>query len=481
MTMALLPKQLVIAGAIGSQNLCILLFLLFTAFSPLAVEAIEPPPVLWDRSYGEGYIYSVDETFDGGVVATGYWWPQTIMLLRTDADGDTLWTRSILPGWAYSVLETSDHGYVIGGTRSPVSFLTLLIRTDQNGDTLWTRSYGAGEIHSVLELENGDFILCGSNGDVILGRVDSFGNALWFKSYGIPNGDVGYAVDQTDDGGFIVGGSTRRGCNCSTDGWILRMDANGDTLWTRQLNGALNTHDVVYSIKETEDGGFIFTGRVDMGGPWVGRMNSSGDTLWTRRYSGGTGHEITPVSEGGHALCIGSGSLDLGVLRLDTAGDTLWTLKLGGPEMPPFGDFDEGFAIRQMTDGGFIIGGNRDCPIDEGGGCSPPHAWLVRLGPESTASVPRHDPVGLVAFPNPFRTRTTLTFDLPVPGAYRLAVFDVQGRSIVTLAEEFLGAGRHQLEWDGRDTKGIHVDAGVYFIRLSGPVESRPAKLVFNP
>jgi hypothetical protein len=68
--------------------------------------------------------------------------------------------------------------------------------------------------------------------------------------------------------------------------------------------------------------------------------------------------------------------------------------------------------------------------------------------------------------PNPFNPRTTLRFELTVGATIELAVFDVSGRRIATLASGHHAAGRHEAVWQGRDDAGRSVPSGVYLARL---------------
>jgi flagellar hook assembly protein FlgD len=80
--------------------------------------------------------------------------------------------------------------------------------------------------------------------------------------------------------------------------------------------------------------------------------------------------------------------------------------------------------------------------------------------------------------PNPFRTSTTLRFDLPRDQEVRVTVHDVTGRRVAVLRDGPERAGRHSLGWDGRDALGRRVAAGVYFARVSTPDASRSLKMV---
>jgi len=68
--------------------------------------------------------------------------------------------------------------------------------------------------------------------------------------------------------------------------------------------------------------------------------------------------------------------------------------------------------------------------------------------------------------PNPFNPRTTLRFELIAGATVELAVFDVSGRRIATLASGHRAAGRHEAVWQGRDDDGRPVPSGVYLARL---------------
>lgn len=79
--------------------------------------------------------------------------------------------------------------------------------------------------------------------------------------------------------------------------------------------------------------------------------------------------------------------------------------------------------------------------------------------------------------PNPFHGRTRLEFAVPRKEAVNLAVYDVGGRRVRTLLSAVRDPGRYRAEWDGRDTAGRPVSAGVYFVRLAAGNELRTRKV----
>jgi hypothetical protein len=70
-------------------------------------------------------------------------------------------------------------------------------------------------------------------------------------------------------------------------------------------------------------------------------------------------------------------------------------------------------------------------------------------------------------YPNPFNAGTHIEFSLPQPGIVRLEVFDILGRSVITLVDGPKNAGRQQAFWNGEDYRGERVGSGIYFYRLA--------------
>jgi len=87
-------------------------------------------------------------------------------------------------------------------------------------------------------------------------------------------------------------------------------------------------------------------------------------------------------------------------------------------------------------------------------------------------------PVNLQAFPNPFNPRTTISYELAAPGPVEVAIFDLRGRRMATLVDEFSAAGPHTVIWDGRDQRGRRAGSGVYSCRLTSTGWTASRKVV---
>lgn len=76
-------------------------------------------------------------------------------------------------------------------------------------------------------------------------------------------------------------------------------------------------------------------------------------------------------------------------------------------------------------------------------------------------------------FPNPFaQTATHFRYDLPLNAEVELAVFDLMGNRIATLARGRFHAGRHRATWNGEDERGRIVASGIYFCSMRAATET---------
>ncbi len=81
-------------------------------------------------------------------------------------------------------------------------------------------------------------------------------------------------------------------------------------------------------------------------------------------------------------------------------------------------------------------------------------------------------------YPNPLSESATFIIDLPAASNVRLAIYDVLGKEVRIVADDFRGAGRYRISWDGRTASGVPVVAGVYFARMQAGESFRSRQMV---
>jgi hypothetical protein len=382
----------------------IFLTVLLAAFFVSAAIA-DPGDTLWTRFYGgtgseQGY--SVQQTQDGGYIITGYAminWNYDLYLVKTDAQGDTTWTRtfggtSVEQG--ESVQQTSDGGYIVAGytfSFGAGSSDFWLIKTDASGIEEWSQTYGGSALdwaYSVQETEDEGYIITGStqsygagSHDVWLIKTDRSGIVEWSRTFGGSEFDHGNSVLQTTDGGYLVAGVTLSYGAGSYDVWLIKTDASGTEEWNYTFGGTGDEQG--NSVQLTADGGYIIVGHTTSYGAgeydvYLVKTDASGIEEWNQTYGGiyfDIGEDVWQTSDGGYILTgetesFGAGWYDVYLIKTDASGDTMWTRFYGG------GDDDFGYSIQQATDGGYITAGTA-----RSFGAGSADVWMLKIEGEA--------------------------------------------------------------------------------------------------
>ena len=413
------------------------------------------------KSFGAGQndVYIIKTDSDGDTI-----WTRTY--------GGLLWDV------AYSIQQTLDGGYIITGytySFGAGNSDLYLIKTNSIGDTLWTRTYG-GEFPDggvmVREITGGGYIILGytesfgnGNRDIWLLKTNEVGDTLWTETFGGAYQDYAGSMQQTTDEGYIIAGSTDIIPSINY-AYLIKTDANGDILWSRTFWGG----DFVslQSIEQTLDGGYIIgissysysDSDCDI---YLLKTYPSGDSTWARVYGGAEWDQVFSVditSDQGYLIAgytesFGAGSEDVYVIKTDSLGTETWSVVYGGVSD------DVSHSALQTTDEGYMIAGNT---LSFGVGSG--DIWLLRLASETDIlkdeSFIRPSLMALSHnFPNPFNTSTTIEFSLDKPQFVTLKVYDLLGREIKTLLNEEKPAGRHRFVWNALDRS-----SGLYFYRM---------------
>jgi len=356
-----------------------------------------------EPGYGAGY--SVQQTSDGGYIITGTKYSdepkllsQMIWLIKTAPNGDQVWNR-IFGGShndvGYSVQQTSD-GYIIAGSTESFGAGGLdlwLIKTDVSGNEVWNRTFGGlrGDWgRSIQQTNDGGYVVTGSTYSydtahqsqmVWLIKTDANGDKVWDRIFGGPSDDWGNCVQQTRDGGYIIIGATKSyGARGNSALWLIKTDANGNEVWDRTFGGPGST--VGYSVQQTYDGGYIITGsKVPVAGItgeiWVIKTDANGTEVWDKSFGGSdddVGKSVQQTRDGGYIIT-GSktspsgGSQSVWLIKIDPNGNEAWDRTFGES------GWNEGKSVEQTSDDGYIITGST-YPYGVGGKNSA--IWLIK-------------------------------------------------------------------------------------------------------
>ena len=144
--------------------------------------------------------------------------------------------------------------------------------------------------YDIQRTKDGGYIITGgmssslTNLDVSLIKVTMDGNTVWTKTYGGSFDETGRSVQQTIDNGFVIAGMKYRDYEHI---YLLKTDANGDTIWTKSLK-KYGVMEYIFDVIETADSNYIFCGSSD-DAVYLLKTNANGDTIWTKTYSDPSG------------------------------------------------------------------------------------------------------------------------------------------------------------------------------------------------
>jgi len=343
----------------------------------------------WSKTFGDSRRdegRSVQQTTDGGYIIAGYTYSygaggSDLYLIKTDANGNQQWSRTF-GGSEYdagsSVQQTSDGGFIIAGVTESFGAENrdvYLIKTDAYGNEQWSKTFGGSKDltgESVQQTNDGGYIIGattdagrhGATEDVYLIKTDAIGNEQWSRTLGEWGDDRLASVEQTTDGGYMIGGRT-----WSFGGggkfYLIKTDANGNEQWSKTFGGS--KYDGAYSAKQTSDGGYILAGITQSFGAgesdvYLIKTDADGNEQWSKNFGGSDselGISVEQTIDGGYIIAGGTRwegwatwiESDVWLIKTDADGNEQWSKTFGGSE------YDVGFSVRQTSDGGFIIAG----------------------------------------------------------------------------------------------------------------------------
>jgi hypothetical protein len=236
----------------------------------------------------------------------------------------------------------------------------------------WSKTFGGWGWdvgYSVQQTDDGGYIITGYSEspdgaeDVYLVKTDGKGRELWSRIYGGSEYDCGYSVQQTSDGGYIIAGETWSFGAGDGDVYIIRTNSEGDETWSYTFGGS--SYDYGYSVQQTSDGGYIIAGETwsfdsISGDLYLIKTDSDGNKVWDN-YGGGSftdsGWSVQEATDGGYIVVgrtdsFGVGGYDAYLVKIDSEGGGVWNKTFGGS-----GD-DMFMSVDQTTDGGYIMVGD---------------------------------------------------------------------------------------------------------------------------
>ncbi len=235
------------------------------------------------RGFIPGYINRsscVRETIDRGDIISGFsgvWgMGDDALIIRLAMNGDSIFPARY-GGAKYeqanAIIQTPDAGYIAVGSLRPVSTSDWynqfwILKTSAAGNQEWLKVYGGLRTDvatAVRRTGDGGYLAAGYTNsygageyDFYLMKLNSSGDSVWARTYGSASSERCYSMTQTGYNSFVLAGERTGAFNGTM--CVVKVNANGDTLWTKQIPGSAGVVAAGYAVDATEDGGCIIAG-----------------------------------------------------------------------------------------------------------------------------------------------------------------------------------------------------------------------------
>jgi hypothetical protein len=281
------------------------------------------------------------------------------------------------------------------------------VRTDLTGTPIFSKVFGQAKndrghcLQFIKDTAGYGFVMVGESNsypyfggttDVYVVKTDEFGNLIRATVIGGSGNEIGYWIEQTQDLGYVIVGTTNRPCGSTIinqDIFVIRLDSNLNIVWNTIIGGGASTHaDIAYGVVENPvDKSFTITGITrsfgvnNNGDAFLLNLKSTGTFNWMKTYGlnkaeiGNSIHLTTNPFTGAIEYVVGGSSTsynatglqDAYVFKTDVNGNLLWTALYGSKDRE---------VVAELTDNnerGYVFAGEITAPWSLG-----PDVYLVK-------------------------------------------------------------------------------------------------------
>ena len=310
-----------------------------------ALKLTSAGTVEWDADYSEespqgndlwrAEAHGLNPAGDGGYILLG---SGGFVLIKLDSLGNYVWDKSFAPENPYEPGEPcfstlsaelcvcSDGGFFAAGSSYVGGYLLAsVLKTDAAGNLEFCRVINDNakaydqDIMAGQQTADGGFVISGYSDDgsphgylALLIKLDADGILEWSKTYQCEElgyGATSYAVTQTADGGYVLGGMLVNDITKALNHgpWLAKTDENGELVWMRAYGSSATVYDL-RDIEETPQGDLVVCGNKS-GELILSKFAANGDLLWNfmrTELPSATGHDLELTPDGG-CIVVGSG------------------------------------------------------------------------------------------------------------------------------------------------------------------------------
>ncbi|MEP7169871.1 MAG: T9SS type A sorting domain-containing protein [Bacteroidota bacterium] len=286
--------------------------------------------LLWSKTMGtsnQDWLEDICEAPSGNIMLAGRSVSSGSYLIKTDSSGTVLSTATYFEDVQHAIIKTSDNGYALTGSPSTSWGPGIsVVRIDSSLNLLWSRiSAFDGNGTSLFQTSDGGFAIAGiHNDDAALVKLDSLGNSQWTKTIGGNLIDKGYSVIQTNNGDYIISGTTNSvSGGTDYDVYLAKLNSSGNLLWTKSF-GTPTEWEEGHSLLKTYDGGYALTINYGNGTRLSVMKFDANDSLqWASGTTNVYGYapRLIQTNDHGFAVAGHSGGTTVSLVKMDSMGN----------------------------------------------------------------------------------------------------------------------------------------------------------------
>ncbi|MFH1759899.1 MAG: hypothetical protein ABIA63_02240 [bacterium] len=294
-------------------------------------------------------------------------------LIKISEFGVQDWDIRLQSDLVNDVCEDNNGDLIVMGAKyqggNGLSDLQIMRISALNNSIIFSKTFKSKTGLSVTGLSGGGFAAAGytssfgkrdTNGFILIvgEQGDSVCDTTFFSEKYLRT--VFTSVDTIDGSGFIFGGRADY-INKSSDALLVKIDTAGGIQWSETYDGS-GGNDMSFYAETTSDGGFIMVGETWSSGDqdiYLVKTDSSGNKLWSREFGGSgneAGNHLSRTADGGFIICgwttsLGAGEEDVYLIKTDNSGNTQWQKTYGGSGT------DMGYSVVIRPSGGYAVVG----------------------------------------------------------------------------------------------------------------------------
>jgi len=448
---------------------CIFSFLLFFNTIIIAQEVVWQKKML-QSSWTTGY--SVKQASDGNYIVCGIYDSFNGFVTKINPKGDTIWF-TICPANLRSIVESIDGYYIAIGWSS-------IIKISSSGEIKWftpiTEPLGDLKFNYITKGNDNNFVIAGmleqANPRIDFGyviKIDNNGDKIWSRRYTVNNTYIGLNnIKQLSDGNFITTGFIDLGGNEQV--LIQKLNSFGEVIWQNNYGSATNEYG--YSVFQLPDDCYLTIGTI-----WYSNQNiklyftktdTNGNHIWSKIY-GSTYPYFTLASpncavedkNNNNYIITAINNISSILLAIDQNAEKVWERTYTIDSFQVYG-----YSVDICNDSGYIVFGDVFRPPSDLS--NPQYLYALKTT--------KPKPIGIIYtinyiplsiklyqnYPNPFNNETLFKYEITKFTNANLIIYNILGEKLQTFINKSCSPGFYNFVFNSNN-----YSTGIYFVQIS--------------